>query len=213
MKTISTIFSLCLTISLFGQGVDFESPDSLATVKLDFDILDSNAIKATNPLININFRNIVSYYSKDGIKLAYCTTDKNKWITFLLPFSERTNDFSTYNLDKKGQVEIIVRGQILNYGSGGGIGDEWVMIYNIDSVPTQIFKVHYGCFEESLGDRNKNGEGAYKNGCTRQIKLTDTTIIISPLNKNKYPAGTDCTLTNIPSGKYIMESGQIKKKK
>jgi hypothetical protein len=213
MKTVSTIFSLFLTISLFGQGIDFESPDSLATVKLDFDILDSNAIKATNPLINIHFRNIVSYYSKDGIKLAYCTTDKNKWTAFLLPFSERTNDFSTYNLDKKGQVEIIVRGQILNYGSGGGTGDEWVMIYNIDSVPTQIFKVHYGCFEESFGDKNNNGKAAYTKGYTRQIKITDTTITISTLDKKKYPRDTDCTLTNIPNGEYIMESGQIKKKK
>jgi hypothetical protein len=211
MKTISTIISLLLTISLFGQGSDFESPDSLATVKLDFDILDSNAIKATNPLINIHFRNIVSFYSKDGIKLAYCTTDKNKWTAFLLPFSERTNDFSIYNLDKKGQVEIIVRGQILNYGSGGGTGDEWVMIYNIDSVPTQIFKVHYGCFEESFGD--KNGKAAFTKGYTRQIKITDTTITISTLDKKKYPRDTDCALTNIPSGTYIMDRGQIKKKK
>lgn len=213
MKIISAIISLFLTISLCGQDNEFLSPDSLATVTLDFETLDSNAINSKQQLINIHYRNIVSYYSEDGIKMAYYTTDKNKWTAFLLPFSERTNNFDTNNLDKKRNYEIIVRGEILNYGSGGGTGEKWITIYNIDSIPTQILKLNYGCYEESFGDKNNNGEGAFYNGYTRKIKFYNETIIISPIDKKKYLKYTDCVMTNIPSGTYIMDRGRIKKKK
>jgi hypothetical protein len=213
MKTLTTILILTLTTVAYGQDNDQVESVSLSIVKLEYEILDSAAIKTTNPLINIHFPNIVSYYSQDGIKLAYYTTDKNRWTSFLLPFSEQTNDFDLVNLDKKGQSELIVKGDIITYGSGGGTGIKGMLIINIDSVPTQIFKIYYSCWEESFGDKNNNGAGAYTNSYTRQIKITETTIIISPLDKKKYPAETDCSLTNIPSGPYVLVSGRIRKKK
>jgi hypothetical protein len=213
MKTLTTIVILTLTTVVYGQDNYQVEPDSLSIVKLEFEILDSAAIKMTNPLVNIHFPNIISYHSQEGIKLAYYTTDKNRWTSFLLPFSEQTNDFDLVNLDKKGHSELIVKGDVLTYGSGGGTGIKGMLIINIDSIPTQIFKIYYSCWEESFGDKNNNGAGAYINSYTRQIKITETTIIIAPLDKKKYPAETDCSLTNIPNGIYIMDSGRIRKKK
>ena len=212
MKTITTILILALTTVVYGQDNDSNMPDSLMTVKLEYEILDSISIKATNPLINIHFPNIVSYYSKDGINLAYYTTNKNQWTSVLLPFSERTNDFNLVNLDKKGQPELIVRGDILTYGSGGGTGIKGMLILNIDSVPTQVFKIYYSCWEESFGDKTKNGEGAYTKLYERKIKITGSSIIVAPLDKKQFPFDS-CGLTEIPSGTYIMDNGKIRKKK
>ena len=77
MKTILTIISLTLTTAGYGQDSDVSLPDSLETIKLEYKTLDSTAIKAKAPLINIHFRNIVTYHSEDGVMLAYCTTDRN----------------------------------------------------------------------------------------------------------------------------------------
>jgi hypothetical protein len=132
----------------------------------------------------------------------------------LLPFNRTTNNFSLVNLDKKGQAELIIKGEISDYGSGGGWGVKGMIIINIDSIPTQIFRILYGCWEDSFGDRKNNGEGSYFNLYEREIRITDNSIIIGSLDKTQY---TDylingCGLTEIPSGTYIMKAGQIRKK-
>ncbi|MDR0800941.1 hypothetical protein [Fluviicola sp.] len=208
-KSISVILLLALTTVVYGQDSDFDMPDSLAVVKLEYETLDSAAITALLPLTNIHFPNIVCYPSEDGIKIAYYTVDRNKWTAFLLPFSQWTNDFNLVNLDQKGQPELVVKGVIADYGSHGGSGLELMFIINIDSIPTQIFKVSYGCWEEMFGDINTNG---WIKGYDRKIRITDNSIIIGSLDK-KYQPFHWCGLTEIPGGTYMMDAGQIKKVK
>ncbi len=212
MKAIAIILLLTLTTVVYAQNSDLDMPDSLATVKLEYETLDSIAITMlNNPSRNIHFPNIVSYDSDDGVKLAYYTVDKNKWTAILLPFSRTTNDFSLVNLDKKGQAELIIKGENACYGSGGGTGIKGMLILNIDSIPTQIFKIYYGCWEESFGDRTNNGEGRYIKQYDRGIKITNNSIIIGSLDKRDHPFD-DCKLTEIQSGTYFMKSGQIQRK-
>ena len=193
------------------------APDSLTVIKLEYEILDSATITMFGgPLRNIHFPNIVSYEimsyeSGREIKLAYYTVDKNKWTAVSLPFNRTTNNFNLVNLDNKGQPELIVKGVVEQYGSGGGTGIRGMVILNIDSIPTQIFKIHYGCWIESFGDRHNNGEGRFFKEHEREIKITDNSIIIGSLDKKQYPF-YECRLTEIPSGTYIMEAGQIRKK-
>lgn len=213
MKTITTIIFLALTLVtyVYGQNSELETPDSLSAIKLDFEILDSNAINRKQPLRNILFPNIVTYHSEDGVKLAYYTTDNNKWTSFFLPFSDLTNDFDLVNLDRSGQPELIVIGEDKNYGSGGGTGVTGIVILNVDSIPIQIFKVYYSCFEESFGDRQNYGEGNYFKKYERYLRIKANGIIILPLEKDKYPF-SECNLTEIPPGIYVMDNGKIIKK-
>jgi len=211
-KSILTILLLTLISAVYGQDNDFDVPESLATVRLEYEILDSIAITMLdNTSRNIHFPNIVSYESEGEIKLAYFTVDKNEWTSVLLPFNRTTNNFNLINLDKKGQPELIVKGEIVEYGSGGGTGIQVMLIINIDSIPIQIFKIYYGCWKESFGDRHSNGKGRYLKKYEREIKITDNSIIIDSLDKTNYPF-EECGLTEIPSGIYIMEAGQIRKR-
>ena len=212
MKTIIALLILAWTTAAYGQHKNRGVADSLEALKMEYETLDFAAIKAHNPLINVHFRNVVTYQDKAGkIRLAYYTTDKNKWISVSMPFSERTNDFNLVNIDGKGQPELIVRGEYRKYGSGGGTGEKQMLILNIDGDPVQIFNVFYGCWEESFGDRENNGAGGYYNKYERAIAVSEKGILISPLEKRKYPE-SGCDLTEIPAGNYVYENGQIKKK-
>lgn len=209
MKIIATIIFLFLTTILFVQDNDFSS-GSFTIVKLDYELLDTTTFKS-KIIIDKQYPNIVSYFSDNGLKIAYCSTNKNKLTSVFLKFDERTDSFKVVNFDKKGQPEIILYGQTLQYGSGGGTALKWLMIINIDSVPTQIFKINYGLLFEDFGDKTKNGEGAYSKLYERQIKINKTSIIISPLDEKNHPC--DTKLTEIPNGTYIMKNGRIRKKK
>jgi len=211
MKTVTTIYFLILASCLSGQDI-LEQPDSLAVIKLEYEILDSNSLKAKDPLINTRKRNVVTYYSDEGIRLAYYIKDPDKWISVLLPYDERTNNFNFINLDKKGQPELIVKGDIRNYGTGCGTGLNWMIILNIDSIPTQIFKINFGCWDECFGDRNNEGEGGFYNSYERNILLSKKGILISPISE-KIDDVNHCELTEIPAGLYIMKDGKIELKK
>ncbi len=193
---------------LYGQDNNFYMPDSLAVVKLSYETLDSNAINTAQPWINMHLRTIVCLNTDEGVKLAYYTTDKNRWRAFLLPFSRWTNNFDTCNLDKIGQPEIVIKGVIAEYGSRGGTVIAGMVIINIDSIPTQIFNVLYGCLQESFGDMTQNGETT---SFQRTINIENRAIVISPLDKRKYPF-SQCRLTEIPTGTYRMTGGQIRRK-
>jgi len=217
MKLYTIILLLLLKISAFGQSdnfVDYSKPDSLSTVKLDFEFLDSNSIKSLNPKIEKKYRNIATYDSQDGGKrLAYYTIDKNKWISFSLTFHNHENEFSLngdniiklVNIDKKGQPELIIDGGDFSYGAGGNSGIGWLIIINIDSIPTQIFKVSYYCATESFGDTNN------KNEYERKIDISESGIVIAPLKKLNDDM-LFCELTNILSGTYHLTNGKIRRK-
>ncbi|MFK7907451.1 MAG: hypothetical protein AB8B69_20110 [Chitinophagales bacterium] len=190
-------------------NTDYNFADSLSVIELEYEVLDSNVIVNKNLLINHGYCNLVTYYDK-GVKLAYYRATTNDWISIALPFSERTSDFELIDFDKNQQPEIIVRGEILLYGTGGGIGRKGMLIFNTDGVPKKIFEIYYGCWEESFGDRNNNGQGYYYNDFERDIKILNTSIIISSFDKKKLPY-YECEdeLTKIPNGAYIMQEGEF----
>jgi hypothetical protein len=214
MKTTITLLILILVTPVFGQDTDFDQADSLARIEFSYETLDSNAVRLLNKKININTRSFFDYYSGSSsrTRLAYCTNNKNKWTSILLPFENVTlTEFKQINIDKKGLAELEIKGASQDYGSGGGTGIRWLIIINIDSVPTQILKIFYGCWDESFGDRENNGQGHYYKEYERKITVSENGIIISPLNKKKYPF-EECGLTEIPSGTYILNGGEIRKK-
>ena len=135
---------------VFGQNEEFLQADSLAIIQLKFNTLDSNGIKAMKP-VKCPIKSIVFFGSQDGINIGYYTSDSNKWTTFLSPFTRFPFEVDTINLDRKGYYEIVTRGDIAEYGSGGGTNISSMVIINIDSIPTQLFEVNYGIMLESFG--------------------------------------------------------------
>ena len=213
MKTNTTIFILIFSTILYGQDNDFVKPDSLAQIKIDYEVWGSTTMKQLSDgiIIDKKFPNVRKYFASErGFNIVYPSKDTSKW--FALHFYNFSSNIQLINLDNQGQPELIVKSADYSYGSGGGTKSEWIVVINLDSVPTQILKIYYGCYIEDYGDKTKNGQGASSELYERQIKIKKTSIIISPLDKKKYPYNS-CSMTEIPSGTYIMENGRILKKK
>ena len=197
MKTLTIILFLTFSTVLHGQS------DSLSIVKLNYTIEKMNFIDKEMPIATFDaLTNVLEYYTGQG----------NNWISFKIPID--FIPFSVYhyprNLDMIGKPEIIVTGEIKTQINKGDLIRKALLIFNIDSIPTQIFKVYYGCYVTSISDTTKiDKEMIIK--YERDIQFTDSSFVVAPLDKKKYSC-KDCMLTDISDGTYIMINGQIRKK-
>ena len=199
----------------------FDDNNPFEIRQINFTILDSNKIKKVVKNINILKTNIICYrgsFWEDTIIIAYSFKDKNKWVSFNTPFHDITYDYKLINIDKKGQPEIVVNGTI--------IYDDWpygerrndaILIYQIDSIPTQILKLFYRCSEFNVGDRNNKGEGASDYASERKVKIENGVLIVEKyvpniLDSNGQTLMDDCHITSIEEGTYKLINGQFKRK-
>jgi len=215
MKKFVIIFILVLTNTLFGQEINKADSNSLATVKLKYQILDSNTVKLIAfQLTNSKYTNILSYKSKGQVRLAYFTTDKDRWTSIALPFSEETNDFSFINLGSKESSALVVKGMVTKSEKRGRSehrSHTYVMlIININSAPIQIFKVNYGCDETEIPYDGANKNNYNYNKYERKIEVTDKELILSSPDKKAY-SFENCNITEIPDGTYTYDGVKYKR--
>lgn len=209
MKQLLTIFFLLLIIVVFSQTTIAEDTNCLAVVKLKYQILDFNTVKAIEfTLTNSKYNNIISYKSKEHVLIAYYTSDKNKWMCFEVPFSEETNDFEFFcPASNKGNLLVIkgVMSQSEYHGrSEHRTHNNIVLVINIDNEPTLVFKAIYGCDEAEIPyDGAKEIEYSFHT-YQRKINVTHTEITISSPD-NKVPFSETCRLSDITDGTYIFE--------
>jgi hypothetical protein len=209
MKTLLTLLLLICNTFVYAQDRSAElEPDSLAVIELEFETLTAADIKSKSPVVNTNLHNVVTYQTEDGSILSYYIADKNKWISVVLPFGLNISDVKFINLDKKGSPELIIKGGLYEYGTGGGMQELVMIILTINNIPKQIFKVSYGYVDESFGDKSKDGEGGYYRVYERKISVTEHGVIILP-NIKRMPSFV--RLTKIPSGTYAMKNGLLRK--
>ena len=213
MKNLLTILTLVLSITVLGQSSGLKKVDCLEIIKLKFQFLDSNVVKAIEyPLTNSKFQNILSYSSKNHIRLAYFTTNRNKWISFELPFSEETNDFKFINIE--GKSKLIVKGMVGNSENRGRsvhkTNKYMMLILNIDKEPTQILKVIYGCDEAEIANDGAKNAPSYFHKYERKIEVNENGLIITTPDKKEY-SFEGCVLSEIEDGTYIFEGTGIKK--
>ncbi|HSY61662.1 MAG TPA: hypothetical protein VK796_07280 [Cytophaga sp.] len=207
MKYIYTAFCIFLFYSAFAQDEENMAADSLSNIRLEYELLDSAAVRRQ---LACRIPEKFSFNKKeDHIILIYSKKDRNLWIVVYLPFAARHISGSLINLDYRGEPELIIYGEIDEYGSGGGTGKKCMMIINFDNEPTQLFNVFYGCTEESFGDKLKDGEGAYYNIYERKITITSNVISVEPIDEKFLSTFSDCLLTQIPAGNYVMKKGKI----
>lgn len=213
MKTILFCFYIvfCPTMntSVFGQ----KREKSLEVIALEYETLDSSQIKLIRPPKDLKGTSDFFIYSLPSDlsknRIAYYTTDRNKWTSALLTVShlESTN-LSQINIDKKGQPEVVVKAGITSGCSQGTNNEDLIIIINIDKVPKQIFCAYYACSSRYFGELGSGSEMKY-NHCEREIKISEEGIIVSPFTTDQTPFG-GCKETNLPSGTYVMKDGQVK---
>jgi hypothetical protein len=218
MKTVISILLIFLTTTISGR-TNNSIPDSLKVIKLPYTILDSSAIEGITGPSYVNGYCVHSCkdyaYFLHGGGITYRTSDRNRWTSIYFPtlidsffsIDNAVTDVKFINLDKKGQPEIIIYGDIARWipqidDSLAMKRNKVMLIINIDSVPTLLFNVYYGWTDET-----KTSYKQYE----RKIEIKGNVIIISKQESNPCPF-TKCKLTQIPSGSYIMKSGQIIKK-
>lgn len=200
-----------LTFSGLAQG-NYEF-DNYEIGQVTYEKLDTFQIKniLQNPKIeslnqfNKGIKDVFSYReypapnSDDRVKIAYKLKNKKYWISFPTPLKDLTIP-KMVNIDKKGSSELIVGGRFGYYGSGIQNEFYYTLIFSIDSIPTLLFKAIDYCSEESFGDRQNNGEGAYFYEYDRKIEIQEGQITIGVFDKEKYPDW--CPITNFPAGTY-----------
>lgn len=214
MKYIYTLLFTFVFSSVFAQDEKNTTADSLSKIMLEYETLDSSAVRRK---LACKIPDKFSFI-KEGeyVTIIYSKKDRNSWIVIRLPFTATSISSSLINLDYRGEPELIIYGEITEYGGGGGIRKKCMMIINFDNEPAQLFKVFYGCTEESFGDRLNNGEGSYYNVYERKITLTSNIITIEPIkpvDETFLNTFADCSLTQIPAGNYLMKKGKIIKRK
>lgn len=203
MKTIITIFLILLAALVFGQNNI--SGDSLAVIKLEYstETFDYNLLLSSP---SANKRPTVLYTLATN-KFEYSTGQNNLWISFKVPanFDPLSTSHWSCDIDNKGKPEIIISGDIKKCNSI----EKVLFIFNIDSIPQQIFKVVYACEKIEATTTEKITEDTT---ALRIINVTSDNISISPFDKKQHSFEC-CRLTEIPEGIYKMKNGRIRKTK
>lgn len=236
MKAFTSSLFLLFATWIFGQ--DDESLDGLRVLKLQYEVLDSIEMIVKYGSVIGPYRQYVTEFEREGFRLIYHTNNANKHTSLLLPDSNlfpaskskypSVQSLEYINIDHKGKPEVILRGNDqyswrddeINFGMGAIIGLQWLMIINVDSIPTQLLRINYGCYYR-CGDMDEDrarGRGAFAHYYEREIKISanDNEIVISPIDTSEYPFGPfeeNEPLTKLPPGTYQLEEGKIKLKK
>ena len=224
---ISTFLICGLTILAQAQSdFDYDDSDPFEVRQLTFSILDSNQIKSLlkNKRIQSSKRyskNIICYQdsfspnSEEQVYIAYNLKNKNHWISFPVPFHDITYDYRLINFDNKGQPELVTSGIIQYDGWPRGYRyNGAIMIFNLDSIPTQIFKLFNGCIETNIGGPPTD-EGAYEVEIERKVKIKDRNLHIESITydttneNNKYVFKEFCHFTDIQPGTYKLLKGKF----
>jgi hypothetical protein len=205
MKLFLFLFTLLSNFALFGQDSLLRS--SLPCDTLHYLNVDSLKKEARGYMSYSKSGNVVCFGTTEGTMLAYRATGSNDtWITFALPFSDPLITILESNLDKKGRPEIIVKGELREYGSDGGQGFLKFLVFNVDHGAVQLMDITYSCFEEGFG---RQGAKPFVQGVSRKVAVRDGIIIVSPLQRGRQL----CALTKIPAGNYVLSGGLIRRRK
>jgi hypothetical protein len=197
----------------FDDDNSFDDTHPFEIRQLNVVILDSNQIKIQ--VNTIQNKSIVCYRDSLGIvRIAYSLSNKNKWISFETPFFNITSDFELINIDNKRKPEIVVKGT-MSYESWpyGERHNDAILIYQINSSPTQIFKLFYRCNEFNVGSR-VDGEGAYNYTTERKVRIENGDLIIekyiSDVTEIDVSEGMDeCHFTEVEAGIYKLKNGRF----
>jgi hypothetical protein len=186
-----------------GEDDQMVEPDSLGSAALEYEELSTEEIEKLKSRNNKHSSNVITYNGNDGLRLAYHPTRSDKWLSVLLPFSTEPSEINWVNLDRKAQPELAIKGEVLNYGTGGGTTDYVMLILNVEDKPIQLLKITYGWGEESFGDKEHNGAGSYNHDIIRGISITENGLFLSSAPNSK------TSDYDIPNGRYVLVGDKI----
>ncbi|PJA08704.1 MAG: hypothetical protein COX70_03025 [Flavobacteriales bacterium CG_4_10_14_0_2_um_filter_32_8] len=146
------------------------------------------------------------------LQFSYVTDIDTIWNNFIVPINFISfTSTASINLDNIGREELLIKGLVkFNNGIDTTI-QKVLLVFNIDSIPTQICKIIYGCIPLTLYNEATYSIWDDDENCSSSIVMDG--LVISIEKKNKNSERLCCDSNFIVAGKYIMESGQIKQLK
>jgi hypothetical protein len=120
----------------------------------------------------------------DTVKIAYKTDNGNKWYSFATPFKDLPIVLNSklIDFDGNGKPELVLDGetssQIYPHGQ---VGDRTTIIYQLNTIPVQVFKFCHSCNLGDMGTMSSNYSDAFEFTSKQDIEIKDKTIIIGKL--------------------------------
>lgn len=180
--------------------------DGFEVMALHYELLDSNQI--AGEIKNLVAANPEVAYLGD-FRFAYYQPKIHNWVVFQLSFDWPPIQYKLLDLDSNGHLELVVRGENANYGSGGGTGLKTLVIVELGLNPTQVLKLGYACYEESFGRKEHDAE-RYYHQYGREITISEHKLIVAPLDFGDYENGDfACRLNPIKEGTYVLDNGRF----
>lgn len=218
MKLQFLLFLTFFYLTVKGQNVD--SISCFETKQLNYTQLYNNQIQEILAYANIKDTNFVCYQdtllNSDTARIAYKINTNNHWISFPTSFKNPALEYRMVDIDNNGQPEIVIEGNI--------IGEKWprgesinnaTFIFQIDSIPTQIFKICNSCSVSNLG--GKYADQPIDFSIKREIIIKTGWFEITELNTKTLSVDDNdtfrkfCYLTDIQSGLYKLSNGRFTK--
>jgi len=199
MKTILILILLLLLQPAQAQSGLSPMPVAFDTLShLDIDSL--NDLKLSRTISRSG--NVVCFASTEGTVLAYRLSRSGHWTLLRLPFSDAWVTIEEYNLDERGSREIIVRGEIRDYGSRCGTASRELLVFDVYKRPVLIMDLVYRCYEACFGGADGKG---YVKGMGRKIRFGKGGISITRVGGGR----ADCSLTPVEAGRYVYAHGRV----
>jgi hypothetical protein len=175
---------LFISTTAFGQVESIEN--CLLPVKLSYDSIS----------LSFNGKQSIATYSIGTNTVEYYSGQQDKWLSFIVPvnFDPLSTVHYIHKFDSVGNPEIVLAG---NTKFQNQYKQKVMLIFNIDSIPIQIFNVCYGY-------SNQDETCVYE----KKIELKSDTIKI--LDFRKDVCFDSIPLKIVSTGVYNYNNGQIK---
>ncbi len=139
----------------------------------------------------------------------------DKWETYALldDVSRFSYECQRLEIDGTDSKELIIKWSNSSYGTGGGIAQKGIQIWDLDSA-IKLFDEVYYCSDEQFG---RHGAKAYLINCHKHIEVHNQKIIVAEKtcetewNETDHEPDPNCPLTTLDKGVYIFSNGELKR--
>jgi hypothetical protein len=168
--------------------------------KFNYDLLIGNSNKIPTLLFN------------DALnEFEYDTKNNSIWNKFKMPidFIPGSQSSAAIDLDSLGEKEFIINGLVKSYLDKDSVVQKVILIFDINSKPTLIFRLIYGCIPLNIYDKTNYTVWETTKNCDMNVEIDKNSIRIS----NSILHLGCCNQNRIENGFYVMKDGQIIKRK
>jgi hypothetical protein len=154
--------------------------------------------------------------NSDTVRIAFKLKKHNQWISFPTQFRNSSIDYQLIDFDKDGQPELIINGDVVyETWPRGQNSNKAIVIFRMDSIPVQIFKLTCSCSTYNLGGKYQDHPVDFT--IKREIIISNDVLTIGKLKPNtldkddKITYTKFCHLTDVDPGTFKLVNGKFVK--